>query len=333
MIMEEVLLEARRVLRHEGETLCGMAECVDESLWLIVEELHACRTREGSVIVCGVGKSALAARKIAATLTVVGMPARFMSPVDAVHGDVGSMAPDRDVLLVVSRSGETEELIRVLDLWSGPTIAITAYAESTIGDRAEWVVVHPAEEACEFGMVPTSSYIAAVAIGDVLALVLQRKFKRTRDDFAQLHVAGTLGRRATVKVKDVMVTGEDVGWVYDNVAVLHALVTLAHKRGTLLVFTHTQEFVGVLTAGDIARRASEYGDRAVWLEDGIDLMVTKDPHITHPDMLLIDAIAQMQENGVMALPVITMLKVKHASDKKMVVGVLHLHDALGARVR
>ncbi len=291
------------------------------------------------VVLCGVGKSALVAQRIAATLTVVGIPSRFLSPTDAVHGDVGSLG-GHDLLFLVTRSGETEELVRmlaVLEPCMQSLIILTSYPASTLGCRADLVLEVPGDEACPHGLVPTSSSTAAGVMGDALAMVLQQVLGRTAEDFAALHAGGTLGRRLTLRVKDVMVTGDDVGRINDQDSLAYALVQLAHKRGTLIVVDAQQpsedNIVGVVTAGDVARfvaSADSANGESVgeWTTAPVNIVTQRHPQTAAPGALVVDAIEQMQVHGVMALPVM-----EECVSGETLVGMLHLHDALRVGVQ
>ncbi len=284
---------------------------------------------EGVVVTVGVGKSGLVAQRIAATLTVTGRPAWCLHPSDAGHGDIGKVTAS-DTLLLVSRGGESEELLGIMHYAGNidvPIIIITATPASELAQWANIVLEHGAEEACQYGLTPTSSSTCAAVIGDALALALQQYRGFGVADFAALHSSGNLGRRLTTLVKAVMVTGEDVGWVGEKTPMVDIMVALAEKRGTVVVLRtprgEEEQFVGVVTAGDITRRL-KLSTYKFFEDTPAESIMSTLPFTAKPEALLVDAIAVMQEQGVMALPVVAEGKV---------VGMLHLHDALRARVQ
>jgi len=340
-----ILVEGRRVLRAEAHVLRAIH--LDEDFAAAVYLIW--RTK-GKVFTTGMGKSGLVAQRVAATLTVSGTPAHFLHPTDALHGDIGALQKE-DLLLVVSRSGEGDELLQVaayaqhLDL---PIVVITAFPHAPLAVVADAVLVHGGEEACPYGVTPTSSITAAGAIGDALAMALQKQRGETRESFAERHQAGNLGRRLMLEVKDVMVTGEDVGYVAPKDTVLQAMVMLARKRGTVVVQnTVDREILGVVTAGDVARyldartiTGSSYPLLMEgWEQDPVDNVMTRHPYVVGEQVLVHEAIAVMERRGVMALPVIQKERDVNVDtgevlrEATLVVGMIHLHDALRARVQ
>lgn len=339
MIMANRLYEtAQAALTHAMGAL-GVArkrlspEIVMDAVRLIAGH-HA-----GQVVTTGVGKSALVAQRIAATLRVVGVRAWFLHPLEALHGDLGGMNTAEDVLLVCSRSGESEELRGLLDYakeWVVPVIAITSGEGSMLARAAQVILSHGGEEACPFNLTPTSSVTAAGALGDALAMALQSYLGFSAKNFQDLHGNGTLGRRLTLKVKDVMVTWPHyIGIVRPDDSILEGMMTLARKRGTLVVIDsgETEKFLGVVTAGDVARfldtefrpvSSHPAAGRKEWLDLPLSTIMTRDPHVIAPGVLVVAAIELMQMEGVMALPVL---------DDGCVMGMIHLHDALRARVQ
>jgi arabinose-5-phosphate isomerase len=301
-----------QVLREEAAALLTVADHV-VGFFEATNVLACC---DGHIVVTGVGKSGLAAQRFAATLRAGGTPAVFLHPVEAAHGDVGIMA-SRDALVVFSRSGESDELrdlvswVRARDV---PVVGVTEQFESWLVRHTDaCIITGPVAEADPLGLTATTSVTVAGAVADALALALQREQGRTVDDFAALHPGGTLGRLFKV------------------------MVLLAHKRGTIIV-QRAQRLVGVVTAGDLTRYLERRGQGASWEKQPVRLVMNEHPHTTKPDVLAADAIAEMQEAGVMALPVLEGIDLTTHGDPEpvaleQVVGMVHLHDALRARIQ
>lgn len=275
----------------------------------------------GRVIVSGVGKSGIIGRKIAATLTSTGSPAIFLHPVDALHGDLGIVGPE-DVALLLSKSGESEELRGLLECLGrfGVTIvALTGNTASTLARQAQIVLDCAVDaEACPHDLAPTCSTTAALALGDALAitLLMQRGFKE--QDFARLHPAGVLGRRL-LRVGDVMVT-DGIPVLPPTATMRECVVLLAEKRGTVAVADERRALLGVITSGDLTRLMEHQED---FLSVQIREIMTETPRTTQPDQLAAAAVGLMERHGVMALPVL--------DDQRRVVGIVHLHDLMRAR--
>src|SRR5215213_2786457 len=247
-----LLERGRRVIRLECEALAETERRLDERFTRAVELIAA---STGRVIVAGVGKSGLIGRKIAATFTSTGTPATFLHPVDSVHGDLGIVGDD-DVAILISKSGETDELVGLLQhlkRFGVHTIALTGVVESTLARHAEvaldaWV----REEACPHDLAPTTSTTAALALGDALALALLEHKGFRREDFARLHPGGALGRRLVTRVEEVMLA-DPLPVLAPGSRLRQAVVVLAEQRGIVLVADETRRVVGVVTAGDLTR--------------------------------------------------------------------------------
>lgn len=276
--------------------------------------------RSGRVILSGVGKSGLIARKIASTLTSTGTTAAFLHPVDALHGDLGVVG-DQDVAILVSNSGESEELHGLLECLSrfGVTIiAVTGKLDSTLARQAMIVLdAGVEEEACPHDLAPTSSTTAALVMGDALAVALltQRGFRE--EDFVRLHPGGRLGRRL-MRVREVMIT-EELPILPSNAAMRQCVMLLAEKRGTVAVVNERKQLVGVVTSGDLTRLMEREED---FLTVPVGEVMTTTPQTALPDQLAASAVGQMERHGVMALPVL--------DGNKAVMGIVHLHDLMRA---
>ena len=320
---DEILREARRVIRMEADAVAGMERRLDESFVAAVETILAA---SGRVIVSGIGKSGIVGRKIAATLTSTGTPATFLHPVEAMHGDLGIVGQG-DVAVLLSKSGESEELRGLVEFFARTgvqLIVMTGRTGSTLARQADIVLdCGVAEEACPLDLAPTSSTTATLALGDALALALLKSRGFTPEQFARIHPAGALGRRLLVRVADVMIT-EDLPLLGPKATMRQAVVLLAEKRGTIVVTDDRRRLLGVVTSGDLTRlmeRDERFFDIPV-----ADVMTT-DPKWIGPDELGATAIGLLERGGrggIMALPVL--------SPDRTVIGMVHLHDLMRAGV-
>lgn len=310
--------EGRRVLAVEAAAVAALSGRVGEHF------VRACRlvaSSRGRVLVCGIGKSGHVARKIAATLTATGTPATFLHPVEALHGDLGIVGRD-DVAIVVTKSGGGCELGGLLDYLHRlgvPMIALVGRVDADVAAHARAVLdCSVAEEACPMDLVPTSSTTAALAMGDALAMVVLRLRGFGEEDFAVLHPGGALGRKLSVRVRDVMVS-EAFPWLTDDARMKDAIAPLAGQRGTVPIVDRWRRIVGVLTAGDLTR-LMEHDEN--FLERAVIEVMTRDPKTATPDELGSAAANRMERHGVMALPVV--------GEGRRLVGIVHLHDLMRA---
>jgi arabinose-5-phosphate isomerase len=318
----ELLALARNVVRIESEGVASLIERLDERF---IEAVRLILGATGRVVVTGVGKSGLVARKIASTLASTGTPALFLHPVEGAHGDVGVLLRG-DVLVIVSRSGTSEELIALLPSVRRleiPIVAITGVSQSPLGRAAKAVLdVGVSEEACPHDLTPTSSSTAALVMGDAVAMALLHSRGFEAEDFARLHPGGVLGRRLLWRVEDVMLSGDEVPVVGPDVPLAEAMHEIAHRRGTVPVVDADRRVVGVMTAGDLTRFAEEHAD---FLTRPAAEAMNADPKVVGPTALAMEALGRMEEHGVMAMPVV--------DATHRLVGIVHLHDVLRAGVR
>lgn len=313
---EAVLEEARRVLREESAAVASLADRLDQHF---VRAVELVARSSGRVIVSGVGKSGIIARKIAATLTSTGTPAIFLHPVEGLHGDLGIVSRD-DVAILVSRSGDTSELTGLLEylLRLGvPVIALTGRADSSLGRNAAVVLdCRVDSEACPMGLAPTTSTTATLAMGDALAVaLLQRKGFRP-EDFAHLHPGGSLGRKLTLRVEDVMVA-EGYPVMGEGASVRDCILPLARMRGTVPIVDGSNRLQGVITTGDLARLMESRED---FLEVPVAEVMTRTPRVSRLGELASAAVHRMESHGIMALPVL--------DEDDRLAGLVHLHDLL-----
>ena len=307
----------RRVLALEAAAIHRVAERLSPAFAAAVQLLAAAK---GRLIVSGVGKSGLIARKIAATFTSTGTPASFLHPVDSLHGDLGLVGRD-DVALLLSKSGASDELFGLvgqLKRLGVPIIALTGDPDSVIARQCDVALdASVAEEACAETLAPTTSTTAALALGDALAVTLLEVKGFRREDFAALHPGGTLGRNLLLRVADVMLD-RDVPLGPER-PMRECVVLLAEKRGTVAVVDGAGSLVGVVTAGDLTR-LMERTDQ--FLDIPVGDVMTRTPKTTTPDVLAGAAVQVMEQHGIMALPVL--------DGGRRVVGMVHLHDLMKA---
>ncbi|HEX6925503.1 MAG TPA: KpsF/GutQ family sugar-phosphate isomerase [Longimicrobiaceae bacterium] len=315
---ETLVAEARRVLKMEADAVAALADRVGDSFVAAVEAVMESR---GRVIVSGVGKSGLVGRKIAATLTSTGTPATFLHPVEALHGDLGIVDPG-DVAILLSKSGESEELHGLLEYFRRVgvvIVAITGRSDSTLARHATIVLdAGVAEEACPHDLAPTTSTTAALALGDALAVALLRRRGFDREDFARIHPGGALGRRLLMRVRDAMLV-EDLPTLGPTATMRECIVLLAEKRGTVAVVDDDGKLLGVVTAGDLTRLMERENDV---FDVPVERVMTRSPRTTRPDELAAAAVGIMERHGVMALPVL--------DEDRRVIGMVHLHDLMRA---
>ncbi|MFN2384247.1 MAG: SIS domain-containing protein [Gemmatimonadota bacterium] len=315
------LARARETLAVEAAAIAALEPRLGPAFVEAVDRLFACR---GRVIVTGMGKSGLVGRKIAATLTSTGTPAVYLHPAEGVHGDAG-LAIRGDVVVALSKSGETPEVLALLGLFKRndlPVIAFVGRPGSTLGRHADVALdCSIAEEACPHDLTPTASTTAMLALGDALAMALLSRRDFRPEEFAAVHPGGALGRQLLLTVADVMVQGADCPSVSETATMREAILEMAHKRGTVPIVNPEGSVVGVVTNGDLMR-LMETTDHVFPIP--VTDVMTRDPQVTRPAVLAASAIRQMEAAGIVALPVL--------GDDDELVGIVHLHDCLRAGV-
>ncbi len=313
----------RRVFAVEADALTAVAARVDGAFSAACRAMLACR---GRVVCTGMGKSGHVARKIAATLASTGTPAFYMHPGEAAHGDLG-MVTDADVLLALSYSGESDELLLLLPALKrqgNTVIAMTGRAGSTLAGEADiHLDVAVPVEACPLKLAPTSSTTASLAMGDALAVALLEARGFTADDFARSHPAGALGRRLLLHITDVMHVGDDVPKVAPDASISEALMEMSRKRlGMTAVVDADDRLLGLYTDGDLRRSLD---DAQVDLRGTrIDAVMTRTPRTVDADALAVEAAQLMETHKISGLLV--------TSGDGRLVGALNIHDLLRARV-
>jgi arabinose-5-phosphate isomerase len=320
----DVIEEARRVLRVEARSILDLAERVDESFSEAVGILLRCK---GRVVLMGMGKSGLVGRKIASTFASTGTPAFFLHPAEGLNGDFGMLTKE-DVVIAISYSGETRELIEVLSLikrYGNRLITFTGNVKSTLAKAGDICLdIHVQEEACPLGLAPTASTTATLALGDALAVALMETRGFKKEDFAVLHPGGALGRRLLLTVEDLMHAGEAFPVVSERTLMKDAIFEITSKRlGVTGVCNGEGHLVGVITDGDLRRALEKFDDL---LQRQASEVMTRNPKWIEKDALAAKAVQKMEEHSI------TSLFVFQRAGERVPVGVIHLHDLLKAGV-
>ncbi len=322
MKSDAIIKRAADVLRIEANALLAMIDRLDHNFVRAVELMGACR---GKIVVTGLGKSGVICQKIAATLASTRTPSFFLHSGDAVHGDLGMVRED-DLILAVSNSGETDEILKLLPHFKRHGIkllVITGNPNSTLAKAGDVVLdVRVTEEASTLGPAPTASTTAALAMGDALAVVLLEEKGFKEEDFALRHPGGTLGRRLLLRVADLMYRGAQLPVVQQKTLVRDALFEITSKRlGVTGVTDAEGKLVGIITDGDLRRGLERKGQI---LELTAEEIMTREPKTVSADTMATEAMAVMERFPI------TSLFVLDARDCP--VGVIHLHDLVKAGI-
>jgi arabinose-5-phosphate isomerase len=313
---------ARTVLETEAAAILGLISGLDEDFTQAIRVLLECK---GKVIVCGMGKSGHIARKLAATFASTGTPAFFVHPAEACHGDLG-MITANDVLLALSNSGETHELVNIMPLIKRLgtfSIAITGREDSRLAKLADiHLNARVEKEACPLDLAPTASTTAALGLGDALAVAVLDARGFSPEDFARSHPGGALGRRLLVHVEDIMHHGNQVPRVNTQATVYDALFEMTEKRlGMTAIVDDKSRALGIFTDGDLRRTLAKHSDLR---HLNIAQVMTREPHTLSANQLATEAAAQMEKHRVNQMLV--------ANDEGILIGALNMHDLLEAKV-
>lgn len=316
------LESARRVLTIEANAIRALADRLDSSFVRALDLLQAC---QGRVVLTGMGKSGFIARKIAAMLASTGSPALYLHPAEGVHGDLG-MVVREDVVVAVSNSGETDELIQLLPAFkrlSVRLICLVGNPRSTLARQSDVVLdVGVAEEACPMNLAPTASTTAALAMGDALAVALLERRGIRPEDFALIHPGGTLGRKLLLKVEDLMHRGDEVPRVNQDLTMREAIPVISGKRLGMAAATDGDgRLTGVITDGDLRRALQRWPDL---LDRPVHAVMTRQPKRIPKGELAAKAVQVMEQHAITSLLIV--------DDGERVEGVIHLHDLLRAGV-
>ena len=315
---EEIIEKGKTVVRLESEAITDLINTIGDEFAEAVQTILDCK---GRVVLTGMGKSGLIARKIVATLNSTGTAAIFLHPTDALHGDLG-MVRKEDVAILISKSGNTEELSTLVPLLKRldvKLIAMCADRESRLAKECDiFLDISVKEEACPHDLAPTSSTTATLVLGDALSVVLLQMRGFTVNDFAYLHPGGSLGKRLSLEIKEIMIQGDLIPKVNESASIKDAILEITTKRlGTTCVVNQYGILTGIITDGDLRRLL----ERTLDIKDlhASDIM-TKNPKVMKPHYLASFALQQMENFKITTL-IIT-------DDKNCPVGIVHLHDLI-----
>ena len=312
------LEEGKRVLTIEAQAILTLVDRLDAQFSDAVDILYDC---QGKIVVIGMGKSGLIGAKMASTFASTGTPAVFLHAAEGLHGDIG-MITHNDAALIVSKSGETAEIIQILTAVKRlgvPIVALVGNPHSTIAKEGNAVLdVSVKEEACPLGLAPTASTTAALAMGDSLAVALLRKRGFREHDFAHVHPGGTLGKRLLLRVSDLLHTGDEIPRVHEHTPMKAVILEMTSKTlGVTTVDDTAGRLVGIITDGDLRRGIEQHQD---FLSIDAKTMMSTPPRTIHPNALAAEALQVMERYAITALV---------ATDHHgITTGVLHLHDIL-----
>lgn len=324
MSEEQIIAVGKRVINVEAKSVKDLAEKIDSSF---VSAVKAMIKAKGRVIISGLGKSGIIARKIVATLNSTGTPSISLHPTDALHGDLGMVRKD-DIVILISKSGSTEELINVASMVKRLGVLIIGMIgieNSPLGELCDIILdIHVDEEACPYDLAPTSSTTAMLAMGDALAIALLEERGFTAEDFAELHPGGSLGKRLSLRISEIMYKDNSLPVVNEEAKINEIIYEISSKRlGTTSVVDDKGELVGIITDGDLRRLLEKTLDiKNILAKD----LMSKNPKTISKDMLASFALQQMENYNITSLII---------SENKKPVGIVHLHDLvkLGLRRR
>ncbi len=318
MKLNDIIKNGKEVIRIEAAAVADLQNSINEDFVNAVETIFASK---GRVVLTGMGKSGLIARKIVATFNSTGTAAIYLHPTDALHGDLGMVRSD-DVVILISKSGETEEISNLLPMLKRlnvKLIAISNNKESRLARECDiFLSISVKEEACPYDLAPTASTTATLALGDALAVSLLKKRNFTAKDFAFLHPGGSLGKRLSLKIKEVMITGDRIPKVNKDTSIKDVIFEITSKRlGTTCVLDKSGNLAGIITDGDLRRLLEKTLDiSGLYAKD----VMTSKPKVLKEDFLASFALQQMENFKITSL-VIT-------DDANKPVGIIHLHDLI-----
>lgn len=316
---DSIIDVAKKVLETEAEALHALAARLSSDFEKAVAIVHEIK---GRVVVTGMGKSGLVGKKIAATLASTGTPAFFLHPAEASHGDLG-MVTERDAIIAISNSGETEELVGLIPFlkrFRVKLISMTGNVNSTIAKASDVSIdIAVKEEACPMGIVPTASTTAAMAMGDALAVCLLIRRGLNEEDFARFHPGGSIGKKFFIKVADLMHSGNRLPLIFRDTPMSRAVIEMSSKRlGHAVVVDQERNIAGVLTDGDVRRGLERWGGKLFDLP--AEQVMTKKPKSISQDELAAKALSIMESFSITALIV--------PDEDGKPLGMIHLHDIL-----
>lgn len=315
--MDEIIEKGKEAIRLEGEAVLALQNRIGKEF---VQAVNAVAKNKGRVIVIGMGKSGIIGEKIAATFRSVGMPAFFLHPAEGVHGDLGLVGKN-DVAIMISKSGETEEILRLIPILKEIgvlVICITGSVKSQLAQLSDIVLDSSVkEEACPYDLAATTSSTAALALGDALVVSMMHKKAFKPESFAFLHPGGTVGKKLRMKIEEIMLTGTYVPIISYDSSMKEAVLEMTSKRGITSVVNGDGRVIGVITDGDL-RRLLEKTENMFALKP--DEVMSRTPKTVKKDELASAAVRKMEKHGITALIV--------TDDDEKPVGIVHLHDLM-----
>jgi arabinose-5-phosphate isomerase len=317
---KDVIEIGKRVIRIEANAVAELEDRIDENFAEVVDLILR---STGRVVITGVGKSGIIARKIVATMNSTGTPALYLHPADAVHGDLGVVRKE-DVAICISKSGDTVEVLRLIPIFKRigvPVISMVGNLNSQLARLSDFVLnVSVKEEACPYNLAPTASTTATLAMGDALAIALLEKRNFTVENFALFHPGGNLGKRLLLKVEELMVSGKDVPIVRTSTPMKETIIEMTSKRlGATCVVDDNGKLVGIITDGDL-RRLLQRTENVFGLTAGE--VMTRNPKTIKKDALAVVALQEMEHYNITQLVVI--------DDERFPIGMIHIHDLVKA---
>jgi len=314
----EIIKTGKSVIRIEADAIAHLEESINKDFVDAVDTIYKAK---GRVVLTGMGKSGLIARKVVATLNSTGTAAIYMHPTDALHGDLG-MVRKEDVVIIISKSGSTDEISKLLPMFKRLGVRIIAMSgnpdSSLVKESDIFLNISVKEEACPHDLAPTSSTTATAVMGDALSVALLKKRGFTAEDFALLHPGGSLGKRLSLKIEEIMTKGDGVPIVQENSSIKDIILEMTSKRlGTTCVVNKVGKLSGVITDGDLRRLLEKTMDVKNLVATDI---MSKNPKVTDKDYLASFALQIMESHKITSLIV--------ADPEKKPIGIIHLHDLL-----
>ncbi len=323
MTSEEIIKKGKEVIRIEAAAVANLENSINDEF---VKAINVIFESKGRVVLTGMGKSGLIARKIVATFNSTGTAAIYLHPTDALHGDLG-MVRQEDVVILISKSGQTEEIVNLLPMLKRLNVTLIAMAsnrDTKLGRECNiFLNVGVKEEACPYDLAPTASTTATLAMGDALSVALLQKREFTAEDFAFLHPGGSLGKRLSLRIKEIMITGDDIPKVNENESIKDVILEITTKRlGATSVVDEQGKLKGIITDGDLRRLL----ERTLEIKEltAKDIM-TKNPKVLKEDFLASFALQQMENFKITALLII--------DNENKPIGIVHLHDLINLGLR
>ncbi len=314
--------EINVLLIKEANAVKALADKLDHNVDKALELILECK---GKIVVTGMGKTGIIGRKISATFASTGTPSIFLHPAEAIHGDLG-MVDDSDVVMIISNSGHTEELIEIFPYFKGkkiPVICLTGNTQSTLGTLSDAVIdIGVPKEFEPLGLVPMASTTTALAMGNALATVVLQEKKFCHDDFAMLHPGGTIGKRLLLAVHDVMHKGEANPVISENATLKEAILVMTSKGlGCVSIINEKGTLTGIITDGDLRRIFQNFVSP---FHEKVGILMTKEPKAIKPETSGIEALEVMEKYSITMIPVV--------NENHEPVAMLHMHDLIRAGI-